>query len=65
MINFKTGNELRMKVIDFGVFQRKIQMPTRDKYLIDMLFGASQGTSRMVSNMRFFWNSYKTNNETR
>ena len=31
-------------MLDFGAFQRKIQMPSHDKYLLDILFGAFHGT---------------------
>ena len=47
MFNFKTGKEPKMNVIDFGAFQEKSKMPSRDKILRHMLFGALHGTSRI------------------
>ena len=41
VINLKTGKETKMIVFDFGAFQRKMQMSSRDKYLIDMFLGNS------------------------
>ena len=43
--NFKTGKEPKMNLFDFGSLQRKMPISSRDKYLIDMLFGAFHGTS--------------------
>ena len=33
-----------MKVFDSGAFQRKMQMPSHDKYFIQMYFGVFHGT---------------------
>ena len=54
MINFETEKG-QMSVFDFGSFQTK--MPSRDKYLIDMLFGAfyeslNYDTSRFLALIR-------------
>ena len=49
MINFETEKG-QMSVFDFGSFQTK--MPSRDKYLIDMLFGAFYDTSRFLALIR-------------
>ena len=41
-------------VFDFRTFQRKMQMSSPDKYLIDMLFGVFPGTSRILLSNIFF-----------
>ena len=41
VINLKTGKRPKMNMLDFGAFQRKIKMPSHDKYLLDILFGHS------------------------
>ena len=33
-----------MKFVDFGAFQKIMKMPSREKYIFHMLFGASHGT---------------------
>ena len=35
-----------MNMFDFGVFQEKLHMPSRAQYLLHILFGALQETSR-------------------
>ena len=47
MINFKTGNEPKMKLFDFGAFQNFKQMLSHDKIIFHMLFGAFQVTPRI------------------
>ena len=44
--SFKTRNEPKMKVFDFGAFQNKMQIAPREKYIFCMLFGAFHGTPR-------------------
>ena len=53
MINFKTENEPKMKFFDFGAFQKIEKMPSHDKILFHMLFGAFHDTS---CNMRLIMN---------
>ena len=48
VINFKTERELKMKFFDFGAFQIKMQMPSHDKIVLQMLFGAFHFTSRTI-----------------
>ena len=43
---FLNNKEPKMKFINFGAFWEKIQMPSHDKILLHMLFGAFHGTSR-------------------
>ena len=45
MINFKTENEPKLKFFDFGAFQKIEKMPSHDKILFHMLFGAFHDTS--------------------
>ena len=47
VINLKMGKESKMIVLDFLAFQRKMQMPSKDKILIHMLLEAFRGTTRM------------------
>ena len=49
VIDFKTGQEPKMAGFDFGAFQKQMHMPSRAKYLLHILFGAFQETSRMVT----------------
>ena len=42
----------RVKMLDFGAFQKFMQMPSREKYLLRILFGAFQVPSRI-------WYQYK------
>ena len=49
MINFKTGNEPKMKLFDFGAFQNFKQMLSRDKIIFRMPFGAFHVTPRNFS----------------
>ena len=48
VINFKTENEPKMKLFDFGAFQKQMHMPSRKKYIFHMLVGAFHNTSRTV-----------------
>ena len=41
-----------MKVFDFGAFQNKMHMASREKYIFHILFGAFHGTPRMKLNSR-------------
>ena len=45
VINFKTENEPKMKFFNFGAFQKIAKMPSHDKVLFHMLFGAFHDTS--------------------
>ena len=45
VINFKTENEPKMKFFDFRAFQKIEKMPSHDKILFHMLFGAFHDTS--------------------
>ena len=42
----KTRNEPKMKIFDFGAFQNKMHMASREKYIFHILFGAFHGTPR-------------------
>ena len=46
MINFKTEKEPKMKFFDFGAFQNKMQIPSHDKIIFHVLFGAFHITFR-------------------
>ena len=48
MINFKTENEPKKKLFDFGLFQKQMRMPPREKYIFHMLFGAFHKISRKI-----------------
>ena len=37
-----------MKVFDFGAFQNKMHIASREKYISRMLFGAFHGTPRTM-----------------
>ena len=37
-----------MKVFDFGAFQNKMHMASREKYIFHILFGAFHGTPRIT-----------------
>ena len=39
---------LKYYISDFGAFQEKMHMLSREKYLLQMLFGAFQDTSRTL-----------------
>ena len=45
--NAPKSNREKLKLFDFGVFQKFIQMPSRAKYLLHILFGAFQVPSRI------------------
>ena len=47
VINFKTEKEPKMIFFDFGAFQINMQMPSHDKMIFQMLFGAFHITSRI------------------
>ena len=47
----------KKKLFDFGAFQIKIQMPSHEKILLQMLFGAFQITSRRFSRSSSVQNS--------
>ena len=40
-------NEPKLKVFDFGAFQNKMHMASREKYIFHILFGAFHGTPRI------------------
>ena len=44
--SIRTNSE-KLKLFDFGVFQNFLQMPSRAKYLLHILFGAFQLPSRI------------------
>ena len=46
MINFKTQKEPKMKLFDFGAFQKNMQMLSHDKIIFHMLFEAFHDTPR-------------------
>ena len=46
MINFLTEKEPKMKLFDFGAFQKIRKILSREKYIFHILFGASHGTPR-------------------
>ena len=42
-------NETKMKVFDFGAFQKYMHMASREKYIFHMLFGAFHITPRILN----------------
>ena len=52
VINFKTEKETKMKFFDFWAFQNKMQMPSHDKIIFHMLFGAFLITSRILNHLK-------------
>ena len=46
----KTENEPKMNIFDFGAFRKKMHMPSHDKFLFHMLFGAFHITPRTARN---------------
>ena len=46
VISFRTEKREKLKLFDFGAFQKFMQMPSREKYLLHILFGAFQVPSR-------------------
>ena len=49
------NSEPKMKVFDFGAFQNKMHMTSREKYIFHMLFGAFHDTPRkMILNSNQF-----------
>ena len=44
VIDLKTRKEPKMNMFDFGAFQEKLHMLSREKYLLHMLFGAFHDT---------------------
>ena len=44
--SFKTRNEPKMKLFEFGAFQNKMHMASREKYIFHMLLGAFHDTPR-------------------
>ena len=53
MTSFKTRNEPKMKVFEFGAFQNKMHMASREKYIFHMLFGAFHDTPGIDSSLQF------------
>ena len=47
VISFGTENREKLKLLDFGAFQKFMQMPSRGKYLLHILFEAFQVPSRI------------------
>ena len=45
----KMKNEPKIKVFDFGAFQNKMHMASREKYIFHILFGAFHGTPRIIT----------------
>ena len=50
--SFKTRNEPKMKLFDFGAFQNKMHMASREKYIFHMLFGAFHDTPRSFTKLK-------------
>ena len=48
-MRFRTENRVKLKVFEFGAFQKNMHMRSREKYIFHMLFGASHGTPRILS----------------
>ena len=48
MTSLKTINEPQMKLFDFGAFQNKMHMASREKYIFHKLFGAFHDTPRIL-----------------
>ena len=53
VIDLKTRKEPKMNIFDFGAFQKQMHMPSRAKYLLHILFGAFQETSRTQFYLNF------------
>ena len=47
-----------MKVSDFGAFQNKMHMASREKYIFHILFGAFHGTPRNLQPIILYNVSY-------
>ena len=45
-------NEPKLKVFDFGAFQNKMHMASREKGIFHILFGAFHGTPRRLYNLK-------------
>ena len=48
VIDLKTRKEPKINMFDFEAFQEKMHMLSREKYPLQMLFGAFQDTSRTI-----------------
>ena len=48
VINFQRENQPKIKLFDFGAFQIKMHMASREKYIFHMLFGAFYITPRIL-----------------
>ena len=56
--SFKTGNEPKIKVFEFGAFQKIMHMASREEYIFHMLFGAFHDTPRIMKSvcLSLYWN---------
>ena len=54
VINKKTGNGSKMNIFDFGAFRKEMHIPSHDKFLFHMLFGAFHVTPRSNSRSKTF-----------
>ena len=52
-----------MKLFEFGAFQNKMHMASREKYIFHILFGAFHGTPR-IKNIKTAVGEEKKNHET-
>ena len=48
MIRFRAEKREKLKLFDFGPFQKKMHMPSRGKYILHILFGAFHVTPRIT-----------------
>ena len=49
VISLKTENEPKIKLFDFGALRKQMHMPSREKDIFHMLFGAFHNTCRIAS----------------
>ena len=63
MITFQTEKEPKIQLFDFRAFQIKMQMPSHEKILLQILFEAFPITSRSTiqRHKTHFKNSFKAN----
>ena len=59
MTSFKTRNEPKMKLFEFGAFQKIRHMASREKHIFHKLFGAFHDTPRITKIQKFLKSSSK------
>ena len=61
LLILKTENEPKMNIFDFGAFRKKMHIPSHDKFLFHILFGAFHVTPRSMVRHR---QPFEERNET-